>query len=73
MILDVGLKATSTGSKVFAVLKGVADGGVNIPHSTSRFPGYNKDAPNGDNKVLRERVFGCHVDTYLKVLKGTEK
>lgn len=56
---------------MFAVLKGVADGGVNIPHSTSRFPGYNKDTPNGDNQVLRQRVLGCHVDAYLKSLKGT--
>jgi large subunit ribosomal protein L5e len=53
VILDVGLKATSTGSKVFAVLKGVADGGVFIPHSQSRFPGFNKDKPEEDNKVLR--------------------
>ena len=73
VILDVGLKSTSTGSKVFAVLKGVADGGVYIPHSQSRFPGFNKDKPDEDNKVLRERVLGGHVDKYLKALKGTEK
>ena len=70
VILDVGLKATTTGSKVFAVLKGVADGGVNIPHSTSRFPG---DQEGDDNKVLRDRILGGHVDTYLKKLKGTER
>ena len=73
VILDVGLKSTSTGSKVFAVLKGVADGGVYIPHSQSRFPGFNKEKPDEDNKVLRERVLGGHVDKYLKALKGTEK
>ena len=73
VILDVGLKATTTGSKVFSVLKGVADGGVNIPHSTSRFPGFNPDEPNAENKVLRERVMGGHVDKYMKNLKGTEK
>lgn len=73
VILDVGLKATSTGSKVFAVLKGVADGGVFIPHSTSRFPGFNKEKPEEDNKVLRDRILGAHVDVYLKHLKGTER
>ena len=73
VILDVGLKATTTGSKVFAVLKGVADGGVYIPHSTSRYPGYNKDKPEADNTVLKERIFGVHVDKYLKALKGTER
>jgi large subunit ribosomal protein L5e len=73
VILDVGLKSTSTGSKVFSVLKGVADGGVNIPHSTSRFPGYNAEDEKADNKVLRERILGAHVDKYLKSLKGTER
>ena len=70
VILDVGLKATTTGSKVFAVLKGVADGGVNVPHSDSRFPGTKEGE---ENKVLRGRILGAHVDEYLKKLKGTEK
>merc|ERR1712094_18397 len=38
-ILDVGLKRTTVGSKVFSVLKGAADGGLHIPHSTKKFPG----------------------------------
>jgi len=73
VILDVGLKSTSTGSKVFAVLKGVADGGVFIPHSNNRFPGYDEKNPEADNPKLRERILGGHVDKYLKALKGTEK
>lgn len=39
VILDVGLRATKTGSKVFAVMKGAADGGLYVPHSNTRFPG----------------------------------
>merc|ERR1712055_588323 len=39
--LDVGLARTTTGSKVFAVMKGVADGGIEVPHSEKRFPGYD--------------------------------
>lgn len=31
-VLDVGLKATTPGSKVFAVLKGACDGGLYVPH-----------------------------------------
>jgi len=31
-VLDVGLARTSTGAKIFAVMKGALDGGVNIPH-----------------------------------------
>jgi large subunit ribosomal protein L5e len=73
VILDVGLKSTTTGSKVFSVLKGVADGGVYIPHSNSRFPGFDSAKPEADNTKLRERVYGVHVDKYLKALKGTQK
>jgi len=70
-ILDVGLTRTTTGNKVFACLKGACDGGLNIPHSTKRFPGY-KVADKGESynaKVHRERIFGLHVDKYQKLLK----
>jgi large subunit ribosomal protein L5e len=70
LILDVGLRATTTGSKVFAVMKGAADGGAYVPHSDKRFPGSIED---GKNTVLRDRILGAHVDNYLKQLKGTER
>jgi large subunit ribosomal protein L5e len=41
-LLDVGLARTTTGARVFAVLKGACDGGINVPHKTKRFPGYSK-------------------------------
>jgi large subunit ribosomal protein L5e len=31
-VLDIGLARTTTGAKIFAVMKGVADGGIHIPH-----------------------------------------
>ena len=68
--LDVGLKATTTGSKVFAVMKGAADGGLNVPHSDKRFPG---QVDGEENKVLRARILGGHVDAYMSKIKGTEK
>ncbi len=37
-ILDIGLHAPSKGARVFAVLRGVLDGGVNIPHSEEKLP-----------------------------------
>ena len=43
MILDAGLKATRNGSKVFAVMKGASDAGVDVPHSDTRFPGSSED------------------------------
>ena len=30
--LDVGLARTTTGAKVFAVMKGAVDGGIDVPH-----------------------------------------
>lgn len=41
-LLDVGISRTTTGSRVFSILKGACDGGINVPHSTKRFPGYTK-------------------------------
>merc|ERR1719187_2340466 len=41
--LDVGLARTSTGAKVFAAMKGAVDGGLDIPHSEKRFPGYDTE------------------------------
>ena len=70
VILDTGLKATTTGSKVFAVLKGAADGGLYVPHSTTRFPG---QVEGEENKVLRNRILGAHVDDYIKTLKGSDR
>ena len=37
--LDVGIKSTTTGARVFAALKGAVDGGLNVPHSEKRFVG----------------------------------
>lgn len=39
VFLDVGLKRTSTGSRVFGAMKGASDGGLFVPHSEKRFPG----------------------------------
>jgi large subunit ribosomal protein L5e len=69
--LDVGLIRTTTGNRVFGVLKGACDGGLHIPHSTKRFPGYthSEKSESYNAKVHRERIFGLHVDKYMKTLK----
>ncbi len=68
--MDVGLKSTKTGSKVFAVMKGASDGGLYVPHSPSRFPGFKEGE---ENKKLRSRILGGHIDDYIKTLKGSDK
>jgi large subunit ribosomal protein L5e len=65
-LLDVGLRRTTTGSKVFAALKGACDGGLNIPHSETRFAGYKKEDHKLNADVLRKYIFGGHVSAYMK-------
>ncbi|KAI9204850.1 uncharacterized protein BJ171DRAFT_503834 [Polychytrium aggregatum] len=66
--LDVGLRPTTTGSRIFGALKGAVDGGLAIPHSEQRFPGYDKDAKSLDAEVLRNYIFGIHVSEYMEYL-----
>lgn len=42
-LLDIGIKNTTTGARIFGALKGASDGGLDIPHSNKRFPGYSRD------------------------------
>ncbi|KAH7820492.1 putative 60S ribosomal protein L5-2 [Monocercomonoides exilis] len=71
--LDVGLHRTTTGSKVFAVMKGATDGGMNIPHNDKRLVGYNSKTKKLDAAVLREHIFGIHVSKYMKDLKKEDE
>jgi large subunit ribosomal protein L5e len=41
-LLDVGIQRTTTGARIFGALKGACDGGLNVPHTVKRFPGYTK-------------------------------
>jgi len=72
-ILDVGLIPTTTGNRVFGALKGVTDGGVYVPHSNRRFPGNFPGEDGGagvyEADVHKNRIFGVHVDEYMKTLK----
>ncbi|CAH0552709.1 unnamed protein product [Brassicogethes aeneus] len=67
--LDVGLHRTTTGARVFAAMKGAVDGGLNIPHSTKRFPGYDAEAKQFNAEVHRNHIFGVHVSEYMKSLE----
>jgi len=71
-ILDVGLKRTSTGSKVFATLKGVTDGGLLVPHNVNRFVGYDSEGKKLNTDVLRKHIFGAHVAEHMRQLKDDD-
>ncbi|CAB4481234.1 unnamed protein product [Rhizophagus irregularis] len=64
-----GLKRTSTGSKVFAALKGASDGGIFIPHGENRFPGYDAESKTLDTEVLRKYIYGGHVADFMRILQ----
>ena len=59
---------TTTGAKVFGAMKGAADGGIDIPHSEKRFPGYDKEAGEYSAEVHRNHIFGQHVAQYMREL-----
>jgi len=67
--LDVGLRRTTTGARVFAAMKGASDGGILIPHSESRFPGYDSEAKSLEAETLRNYIYGGHVSDYMKQLQ----
>lgn len=71
-VLDVGLARTSTGAKCFAALKGAVDGGLNIPHSEKRFPGFDAAKDTLDGEVMRKYIFGGHVADYMRQLQEDE-
>jgi len=56
-VLDLGLASNSSGSRVYAALKGMADAGLNIPHDEDVLPS-------------DERINGEHIDD--KVAKAVE-
>jgi len=64
---------TSTGAKVFAALKGAVDGGLDIPHSEKRFPGYDSESKELNADVHRQHIFGLHVANYMTSLQEEDE
>jgi len=54
-ILDLGISEPICGSKIYAVMKGVIDAGVKIPHDKKALPS-------------EERLTGGHIREYAKLL-----
>jgi len=68
-VLDVGLRRTTTGSRVFGAMKGATDGGIDVPHSENRFVGYDSEQNKLNPEVLRKYIFGGHISEYMKSMK----
>jgi large subunit ribosomal protein L5e len=71
--LDVGLHRTSTGAKIFGALKGASDGGLYIPHSEKRFPGYDNSSKTLDAEVVRDYIFGENIAEYMRLLEEDDE
>lgn len=71
-LLDVGLRRTTTGARVFAAMKGATDGGIEIPHSDKRFVGYDSEEKQLVPEVLRKHIFAGHVADYMKLLAESD-
>lgn len=71
--LDVGLRPTTTGARIFAAMKGAVDGGIYIPHNKNgkQFPGWSKkeDGENFDTGKCAQYIFGGHVADYMKKME----
>ncbi|KAK2807962.1 60S ribosomal protein L5 [Emmonsiellopsis sp. PD_5] len=72
-VLDVGLHRTSTGARVFAAMKGASDGGIFVPHSENRFPGFDIETKELDAETLRKYIFGGHVAEYMEGLADDDE
>ena len=71
--LDVGLTRTSTGARVFGAMKGASDGGLYIPHSENRFPGYDMETKELDAETLRKYIMGGHIAEYMETLADDDE
>lgn len=73
VFLDVGLARTSTGARVFGAMKGASDGGLYVPHSENRFPGFDIETKELDAETLRKYIFGGHVAEYMETLADDDE
>lgn len=65
--LDTGLARTTTGARIFGVLKGAADSGLDIPHSPKRFPGFAEGELNAE--VHKKHILAGNVKEYMDDLE----
>lgn len=54
-------------------MKGACDGGIDIPHSPKRFPGYDAESKEFNAEVHRNHIFGQHVAQYMRTLKEEDE
>lgn len=59
LVLDIGLNASVKGSRIYAVLAGILDSGLKIPHNPKILPS-------------KERIMGKHISDFATKIKNKE-
>jgi len=71
-ILDVGIRRTCIGARMWGALKGAVDGGLHVPHSTKNFPGFKAGEGKADDEydaeAHKDKIFGGNVKEYMEML-----
>merc|ERR1711913_54980 len=52
---------------------GAPDGGIDIPHSNRRFPGYDAESSQFNAQVHRDHIMGKHVADYMTYLQENDE
>ncbi|PTB78001.1 hypothetical protein M440DRAFT_1389775 [Trichoderma longibrachiatum ATCC 18648] len=52
---------------------GASDGGILVPHSEKRFPGYDIESKELDAETLRKYIYGGHVAEYMETLADDDE
>ncbi len=64
-VLDIGLHSPTRGSRVFAVLRGAVEAGLNVPHSEDVFP--------DDSRIMGEHIAAYYEEHPEKFSKYVER
>jgi len=71
------LKNVTSGSKIFAALKGAVDGGLDIPHGKELLPGFEKGETKATSKfdaeAFKDKIMGSDVADYMNYLKEEDE
>ncbi len=59
-VLDIGLQRSTKGNRIYAVVKGCVDAGLEVPHGTEVIPS-------------EDRIRGEHIAAYAKLLKEKDR
>ena len=70
--LDVGLRRTTMGCRIWGALKGAVDAGCDIPHNEKKFPGYDKEGKDYNPEEHREKITGEHIAEFMRNLCDPE-